>query len=242
MINPLTTVDARPPTTGLCQVLTKNDNICGMPVVSEQMPYCQFHARVVDERGPHRYGKHLPVDLKETYEEHLEGGNAKDLSGEVAVARMLLSSLLKDLESSRMVSKAIDRIAKSASAATLDVNGDRAFHIQLTMDEYESLLGEADRGKIIMSGEHADTIMKAIASVKGAVESHAKVNPDWVITLADMRDIIGDIIRIVDMAIPREFTDVRRQVVTELKEYAGKRLMSKAMEVAFGAQPKQGSK
>jgi hypothetical protein len=224
-----------------CNALSKAGGICGQPVISDDIPFCQFHARDLNRHSVQRYTSALPEELRQELEQHLKG-DPKDLSSEVAIARTVLSTLLNQMQQAKVVNAALDRLIFAAQHGMVGQGGDRTFQAILTDNEYEALLSLAEEGRAFVSVEVAELIGKFIGRVTSTVESQAKVNPEWVITRDNMRKILEDLIRVIDQALPREMTELRAKVVGDIKEYCMTQVESRKVEVAFGAQPVRGAK
>ena len=231
-------VQVRPPLALTCQVLSKGGKICGQPVISEKTPFCSFHARMVDNKGNHRYIDTVPEHLKETYEKHLVSGE-KNLGAEIAVSRTVLSTLLRQLDNGGKASELISKFVTAANNAVLESSGNRQLLITLSPDEYSALREAEEASKFKLTPEDAELVMRAIHIVKSTVESQAKVNPEWVVTLGEMKEIIDDLIDVIDGALPAEQLDLRAKVVQNIEERIKSRLTARAIQVGFGARPEK---
>jgi hypothetical protein len=187
------------PVAKTCRVLAKSGQPCGQPIISDTIPYCYMHMREADASGQsRRYFEVAPDELKRELRQHADDAGFKDLTGEIAVARAILSILVKKMETHK----------------------------------------ETDGSLKIDKGD-AELIEKYIYLIKGTVESDAKVRPPQVITLHDMRKLIGDIINIIKAHLGPENRTARERIVTEIQKYCMADLLNRAMEVPFGGTPKQ---
>jgi hypothetical protein len=201
-----------------------------------------MHASEISQPTPvHDYKHILPDDLKRELEEHLKG-NPKDLTSEVAIARTVLSMILGQMQTARMVNPSLERVAYAANHGTVAPNGDRTFQVTMADSEYQALLNLIEEGRTFVSIEALEVIGKMIGRVTSTVESQAKVNPEWVMTRVDVAKILDELVLVIDRDIPREMMEVRTKLMSDIQRYCLDQLKSRGMEMALGAQPIRGAK
>lgn len=231
--------ESKAPLSQTCQVMARGGKICGQPIISEKMPFCSFHARMVDNKGTHRYMDILPEKMQETYSKHLVSGE-KNLGAEIAVSRTILSTLLSQLERGGKTSLLLEKLVNVAANSTVDANGNLLLSLTVTPDEHAALVEAERNSKALLSPENAELLMRSIHIVKSTVESQAKVNPEWVVTLAEMKEIIDSLIDVIDAALPAENLELRAKVVNSIEEQIKSKLTARAIKIGFGAQPEKG--
>jgi hypothetical protein len=175
-----------------------NGKACGAPAVSADMPYCYFHMKEVGDNGKVvRYFDLLPSELRADFEQHLQGTNQKDLSGELAMFRTIMSFIVKKMDKDR--------------------------------DE---------NGNVVLNRSTVEQIREFGLLIKNTVEAQAKVNPDKVISLADMKKIVMDILQIIGNSVPAG--DMRDQLIKDIQKYCLADLLNRAIELPpGGSMPKQ---
>jgi hypothetical protein len=90
------------PAVATCKVLSKNGKPCGQPVVSEGIPFCYLHMRETDNTGrARRYFDVAPAELQEALNQQIDEMGHKDLTGEIAIARAIVSFILQRVETRR---------------------------------------------------------------------------------------------------------------------------------------------
>jgi hypothetical protein len=202
-----------PPPAAPCRYVAASGRPCGQPVV-EGLPFCAMHVqKTQDAEREARYLQVLPVELRGMFKEQLASGDIKDLSAEVAAARVSLAVIYEQIEKDR------------------------------------------NNGTITVTREQRDAIRDALNTIRGLVETQAKVKPDQVITIYEMRVIIGEIVGMIGQALDdldtkiesihrhlpadkiAELRGVRTVLVRKIQNYAREGLTTRAMTMAYGAPP-----
>jgi hypothetical protein len=118
---------------------------------------------------------------------------------------------------------------------------------------FQQIDQDRTNGTMTITREQRDAMRDALNTIRGLVETQAKVKPDQVITLYEMRLIIGDIVGIIGGALDQldrklegihqhvppekmaELHGVRTKLVKDIQKYAAGEMVSRAMVVAYGA-------
>jgi len=91
------------------------------------------------------------------------------------------------------------------------------------------------KGNLDVTAEQLDMAMKCLHLIKTIAESQAKINPERVVTIEDMKNILLQVIDIIRSNIPAEMKVIRERIVYDINKYAMADLLSRALEIPFGS-------
>jgi len=124
----------------------------------------------------------------------------------------------------------------ATDGAKRDLTEETIFARTLLSHYIEKLEKSKDmQGNMVIPEKDADKILQILQTIRMLTESQAKVNPDRVVSIGDMKTIITRIIQIVRDNVPADRMDIREKIVSDISRFCMQDLMAKSMEIPFGS-------
>jgi hypothetical protein len=229
----------------LCKAQVKG-HPCGRPVASEGLTFCQEHILGAETHPltKLKYADKLKTEeLREVLKDYLSG-DPKNVEEELALLRLALAIILDQAQANPLVRDPLARLVLAGKTCLQLPNGDRTFPLTVSEDEYKALTDMVEAQSTFFHPAVIGQMIVTIKAILSAVESMSKIKPEWVITHADMKKILMEMLDVIELSIPKDQVEIRRLVVGAIKRQCIDKLDKKGvgMEMAFGAQPIRGAK